>query len=69
MSRKQAYILKWGVLGWGVTLAVLFAVAMTEGTDRPFLPWLLLSLVGFAVGGLFWGWAMWSFVGSRQRRG
>lgn len=56
-----------GMLGWGVTTALLWCGLMTVFTEREFLPLLTAALIGFPIGGLIWGGAMW-FMAERQLR-
>ena len=53
------FIVVRGMLGWGVTTALLWCGLMTVFTDRAFLPLLTAALIGFPIGGLIWGGAMW----------
>ena len=61
------FIVYRGMLGWGLPTAVLWCGLMTVFTDRPFLPLLTAALIGFPIGGLIWGGAMW-FIAERQVR-
>jgi hypothetical protein len=57
---RAKFILFAGVLGWGVLTGALWAVAMAaiRGWDQ--LPLLLtLALVGFPIGGYFFGAYVW----------
>lgn len=60
---RTRFILVRGVLGWGVTTAVLWSVLMA--TSEGWSPWSTLptALALFPIGGYFWGAFMWrSFV-------
>lgn len=61
------FIVLRGMLGWGVTTALLWCGLMTVFTDREFLPLLTAALIGFPVGGLIWGGAMW-FMAERNAK-
>ncbi len=56
-----SYILTQGVLRWGVSTGVLFAIMFpfTASFKVTFLDILPLSLLLFALGGIAWGYAMW----------
>jgi hypothetical protein len=59
---KKRYIVRYGVLGWGLSTAALFAVwtCYSKGGVRPFdiiLPFIIFPIVGIA-----WGALMWSFL-------
>lgn len=63
---KSRFIWVYGVLGWGVSTAILFSVLteMTKGwfsveNHHSFLIRLPISLVLFSVGGYFWGLWTW----------
>ncbi|MGD9634527.1 MAG: hypothetical protein AB7G28_20265 [Pirellulales bacterium] len=60
-SRDQ-YVLRYGVLGWGVTTAVLFTIsnAMEHGWDDFFFH-LVPALILFPLGGVFFGRIMWNY--------
>lgn len=57
---RKSFILRYGVLMWGVSTALLFALfqGYSQGWDS--LPlWLGISFVVFPIGGWVWGAAMW----------
>ena len=57
---RTRYIWLHGVLGWGLTVGVVWAVIMaaSRGWDR--LPILLaLAVIGFPIGGYFFGVVTW----------
>ena len=59
---KWHYVLKYGILGWGVITAVLFSAIFSlvmggEG-KASFFSVLSLSMVLFPVGGVAWGFFM-----------
>jgi uncharacterized membrane protein len=60
---RRSFTLRYGVLGWGVSTAILFSLyqGYSQGWDR-LVYWLIVSLVIFPIGGWFWGVAMWRFV-------
>ena len=55
-----------GMLGWGLITAVLWCGLMMVFTEREFLPLLTAALIGFPIGGLVWGGAMW-FMAEKHR--
>jgi len=56
---KTRFILQYGVLGWGVSTAILFAICMaySEGSIR-FQKMVMIFLL-FPLGGILWGVLMW----------
>lgn len=57
---RTSYIVRYGVLAWGVTTAVLWTIGMRSWFESwPFLPVLAIALVGFGLGGWLWGAVMW----------
>ena len=68
LTRKQ-YILRIGVLGWGVPVAILFSIiqGFEYGWDE-FLPRLIPALILFPIGGIFFGMFMWWTLQRKQAR-
>ena len=62
------FILLRGMLGWGLTTAVLWCGLMRVFTEREFVPLLIAALIGFPVCGMVWGGAMWFFAEKRRER-
>lgn len=68
------YVLKYGVLYWGVSTALLFSVAFTIvmnlllDVEVSFFLVLPGALVLFPLGGILWGIRMWSFMESSYRK-
>jgi hypothetical protein len=62
-SARKAFILRHGVLEWGLTTGVVYAVVMhlTSGPDSNLALWLAVSLVVFPLGGILWGRLMLRF--------
>jgi hypothetical protein len=59
---KWSYIFKFGVLGWGVSTAILLSALMHFIERIPFTESIFVTLVLFAIGGVFWGLFMWFFI-------
>lgn len=57
---KWNYIIFHGVIGWGVTTAVLFSLLQSFTGEANFLEVLGPSLLLFPLGGVGWGAFMWS---------
>ena len=57
LTRGQ-YIFRFGVLGWGVPTAVLFALIQCYTQGGSFFSWLVPAIVLFPIGGYFWGHIM-----------
>ena len=57
---RRKFIGIYGMLGWGVPTALLFALSMASAEGfRQFVPTLEVSMFIFPVAGIFWGAAMW----------
>ena len=57
------FTLIYGVLGWGMTVAILwFAVMALIAPIRPTPRNALITLVGFAMGGVIFATLMWFFI-------
>jgi len=57
---RWRYTLIYGVLLWGIPVAILWSVAMAWTQGWGMLPNLLkLSLIGFPIGGVLYGRLMW----------
>jgi hypothetical protein len=64
---KWNFILVYGVLAWGggtgAAFSLIFPLAREAvGSRPPFLPVFALSIVGFALGGVAWGYGMWTYL-------
>jgi hypothetical protein len=65
MGRRR-YTMVYGMLLWGISSGLLWAIAMSwmVGWDR--LPlYLLGALIGFPIGGVLWGRLMWRILEAR----
>lgn len=58
---KWHYIFVHGMLGWGVSTAILFSLLQAFLGEVAFLDVMVFSLIMFPIGGLFWGLYMWSY--------
>lgn len=54
LTRSQ-YVLRYGVLGWGVPTAVLFSLIRFYLDGGSFLAHLVPALILFPIGGIFFG--------------
>jgi hypothetical protein len=60
---QKKYILYFGVLGWGLPVATLFALDQGFFNDiRNSWPALILAFTIFPIGGIFWGYLMWKLL-------
>ncbi|MFN8710231.1 MAG: hypothetical protein ACK526_10855 [Planctomyces sp.] len=60
LARSQ-FVKRYGVLGWGVSTAVIWAVLMAAiESSASLLVLLPIALVLFPIGGYFFGQALWS---------
>lgn len=64
---KGNYILLYGVIGWGVTVAVLISI-INLLTGEPTLLDFVLNFVFFPLGGLFWGWFTWKYMENNYQK-
>jgi hypothetical protein len=66
---RRRFVLLYGVLGWGVSTAILFSLwqGYADGWDG-FVFKLITALVLFPLGGVLWGRFMWWFM-ERKHRG
>ncbi len=67
-NERFHYILRYGVLGWGLATGILWSAVMTWWGPGPFLVYLAIALVLFPIGGWFWGAIMWRMI-QRHRPG
>ncbi len=65
---KWQYVVKYGVLGWGVLTAIFYTGFMYFTNSSPLLKTLLTSLVAFGFGGVFWGLFTWHFINRRRNK-
>jgi hypothetical protein len=68
---KIHFIIKIGIIGWGVPTAILYTLinelfenglVFTMYFNGEFIKDLLLNLLVFQVGGIFFGWWMWKIA-------
>ena len=62
------YILLRGVLGWGLSAALVYSLVMWAATGANLRLLLPASMVIFPIGGVLWGAAMWWFLERRYQR-
>lgn len=65
---KLHYIFVHGVLGWGVSTAILFSLLQAFSGEAAFFDVLPISFILFPIGGLFWGLYMWSYLGKQYAK-
>ena len=66
---KRQYIIRHGVLGWGLTTGIFFTLWQTlVDHNRDYAqPWfILLNTLGWGIGGYFWGLFTWSWMQKRK---
>lgn len=59
---KWPYVLKHGVLGWGLPTAILWSAIMHFIDRIPFTESIFIALILFPAGGVLWGVFMWFFI-------
>jgi hypothetical protein len=66
---RGKFVLRYGVLGWGISTAILFSLitGFTEGWDG-FVFKLIPALIIFPLGGYVWGRLMWAFFERTNKR-
>ncbi len=69
---KNNFILKTGVLYWGISTGVLWSIFMFfQGESRTiarFLAYFIPALILFPIGGLFWGLWVWNITEKKYRK-
>ena len=66
---RSRYIRLYGVLGWGLSTGILWALAMAAMEGWENLPILLpLAVICFPVGGYFFGAIMWRLFEAQFKR-
>jgi len=66
---RKRFILVSGVMFWGLSTAILWTILMTATQGWSILPSALpFALIGFPIGGYFWGAFMWWFAEIAYRR-
>jgi hypothetical protein len=64
---RGRFVLLFGVLGWGIPTAILFALLQSyQNAWDGFLFQLIPALVLFPIGGYVWGRVMWKFLERRH---
>ncbi len=53
------FVLLVGVLGWGVSTAVIVQLIQAVMGDKSFFDGLMLSLIIFPIAGILFGYSMW----------
>jgi hypothetical protein len=68
LGRTQ-YVLRFGVLGWGIPTAILFSLVQGYrlGWDG-FLFQLILALILFPIGGILFGRLMWRVLENKHAK-
>lgn len=56
---KWHYVIKHGVIGWGVSTAVFFSLLRDFSGDAVFVDNVGSSLITFPIAGIGWGLFMW----------
>lgn len=65
---RWRFVLTHGVIGWGVTTAILFSLAMAILNGAFVLRNVALALALFCLGGIFWGLFMWQYMVWRRKK-
>ena len=75
-KRKQGkikFIMTTGVICWGVTTGILWSLAMFFIDQNPktlklFISFFIPGIIGFPIGGYFWGLIMWNLTEKKYQR-
>ncbi|MEP0355868.1 hypothetical protein [Paraglaciecola sp.] len=62
------FILIHGVIGWGISTAILFKFIMQFKDDKPFFDGIIEALIMFPIGGIFFGAIMWVIMRSQYKK-
>lgn len=68
---KRAYIIYDGILGFGLTMAIVMTftdVLFREGAWADFLTQVGLNFIMWPIGGLCYGWIMWKYMEGRYQK-
>jgi hypothetical protein len=63
---KWHYIIVNGVLGWGVSTAVLFSLIQSFTSEESFADAIGLSIMLFPLAGVGWGLFMWFYINKQH---
>ncbi len=68
---KRRFVIRRGVLGWGLGTGILSSVLLAVEGAPSFHPWLELpvAMLVFAAGGYFWGSWMWDILDRQYQSG
>jgi hypothetical protein len=69
LKGKWHFIFWCGVIGFGLTTAILFQITVLfidSSSALSSLNGLIISLVIFPIGGIFWGASMWQVLYSKE---
>jgi hypothetical protein len=64
-AAQIAFVLKHGILGWGLTAGILWAFFMSRSSGAPLTDFLFPALGNFAIGGAIFGFVLWHFSAER----
>lgn len=65
---KLKFVVLHGVLGWGVTTAILFSVFQHLMGSSQTVSSIAVSLVAFPIGGMLWGIWMWHVLQKQYKK-
>lgn len=66
--RKRRFIIRFGILGWGLTTAVVFTAWTAYSKENVRTLDLVLPFILFPIGGIAWGYFMWAYLMWRYYR-
>ena len=65
---KFHFVLLWGVIGWGIPVAIVAKLGIHIFGSRSFLDGLISWLIMFSVAGIFYGIWLWSYQNKRYEK-
>ena len=65
---KWHFVIVYGVLGWGISTALLFTLIKTYISSTPFIEQISTSLVVYPAFGLVFGLVMWMKVNNQHNK-
>ena len=66
---RQYFIWRRGVIGWGLSTGVAWAIVMSLiNRDSDFLVWLCIGVVIFPICGYGWGYFMWKYMDKKYQQ-
>ncbi len=65
---KFHFVLLWGVIGWGIPVALVMKLIQYFFGNRSFFDGLISWLVVFSIAGIFYGIWLWSYQNKKYEK-